>query len=83
MTSFGTGKAAASEDTTSTGQSLRAQIALWTFCFACTLNGRTVTAYEKDKYDAFFFAHVASRWVHGGIPYLEIWDNKPPGIYIL
>jgi hypothetical protein len=63
--------------------SVTSRIALFAFCVACTLSGRAITAFEKDKYDPYFFAHVAARWMHGGIPYLEIWDNKPPGIYIL
>lgn len=83
MTFSSAGKTAAPAQLASNDLPVPAQLALWMFCVACTVNGRAVTAFEKDKYDPFFFAHVAARWIRGGIPYVEIWDNKPPGIYIL
>lgn len=33
--------------------------------------------------DAAVFAVVGGRIAAGGVPYLDIWDHKPPGIYLI
>jgi hypothetical protein len=43
--------------------------------------GRAFTAVHPGDGDARLFAYVGSQWVDGVIPYRDIWDNKPPGIF--
>ena len=28
-------------------------------------------------------AHVGRRWVAGSVPYRDVWDRDPPGVYLL
>lgn len=48
-----------------------------------TVIGRSFTALTPDESDARLFAYIGSQWVEGKIPYVDIWDNKPPGIFVL
>jgi Dolichyl-phosphate-mannose-protein mannosyltransferase len=43
--------------------------------------GRSFTALAPDPSDAQLFAYFGLQWLHGYIPYVNIWDNKPPGIF--
>ncbi len=47
-----------------------------------TAIGRSFTAIIPER-DGYLFAYMGSQWLHGRIPYLHIWDNKPPGIYAI
>src|SRR5687767_9878358 len=33
--------------------------------------------------DQAMFAYIGDRWLHGGLPYRDAWDVKPPGIFAL
>jgi Dolichyl-phosphate-mannose-protein mannosyltransferase len=65
-------------------QTVRLRIFLL-FCFviASTIIGRSFTALTPHNYDAQLFAYVGSQWLQGYIPYLDIWDHKPPGIFAI
>jgi hypothetical protein len=43
--------------------------------------GRSFTAIAPDPSDGQLFAYFGLQWLHGHIPYVNIWDNKPPGIF--
>jgi Dolichyl-phosphate-mannose-protein mannosyltransferase len=43
--------------------------------------GRSFTALAPDPSDAQLFAYFGLQWLDGYIPYVNIWDNKPPGIF--
>ena len=43
--------------------------------------GRGFTAVVPGHADAQLFAYIGSEWLAGLIPYVDIWDNKPPGIF--
>lgn len=56
---------------------------LFGFVIYSTTLGRSFTALTPHNYDAQFFAYIGSQWAQGKIPYVDIWDNKPPGIFAL
>ncbi len=56
-------------------------ISFW--ALASTIVGRSFTALSPGQYDAYLFGYVGFEWLHGSLPYVEIWDIKPPGIYSL
>lgn len=49
----------------------------------CLLVGRAETALLPGEYDFRLFAYVGDLWTRGLIPYKDVWDNKPPGIFAL
>jgi hypothetical protein len=53
------------------------------FCVAAVLVGKAYTALMPELSDAHYFAYIGGRWLQGAIPYVDIWDNKPPGIFAL
>jgi Dolichyl-phosphate-mannose-protein mannosyltransferase len=56
---------------------------LFGFALYSTILGRSFTALAPGQEDAKFFAYVGLEWLHGRLPYIDIWDNKPPGIWAL
>ncbi len=44
---------------------------------------RARTAFLVGEGDARLFAYIGKMWGQGLIPYRDIWDNKPPGIFAL
>ena len=48
-----------------------------------TIPVSAVIALEPDRYDGSVFAYIGERWADGSLPYVEVFDNKPPGIYAL
>jgi hypothetical protein len=48
-----------------------------------TLVGRSFTALVPSPWDGQLFAYMGLEWLQGRIPYVHIWDNKPPGILAL
>ncbi len=46
-----------------------------------TVVERSFTAIAPDPSDGQLFAYFGLQWLHGRIPYVNIWDNKPPGIF--
>lgn len=58
-------------------------LVIWLWAAASTILGRSFTAVLPDPRDAQLFAYVGLQWTHGHIPYLSIWDNKPPGIFAI
>ena len=61
--------------------------ALATFAFAtwvvlATVLGRSFTALGLAGNDAHLFAYIGQKWFAGRLPYRDVWDNKPPGIFL-
>jgi len=48
---------------------------------AATFIGRSYTALNPGARDAQLFAYIGDLWRQGVIPYRDVWDNKPPGIF--
>ena len=46
-----------------------------------TLVGRSFTALDPDPSDAQLFAYIGLKWPQGYVPYVHVWDHKPPGIF--
>ena len=53
----------------------------WGYAFLLILVSRIWTVLAPDPHDAELFAYIGRRWIQGAIPYRELWDNKPPGIF--
>jgi hypothetical protein len=51
------------------------------FVTASLIVGRGFTALVPGYADAQLFAYIGSKWLTGVIPYVDVWDNKPPGIF--
>jgi hypothetical protein len=52
------------------------------FCLlAATLLGRAFVAVDPDLWDGQMFSYIAQKWLEGWTPYVDLWDNKPPGIF--
>src|SRR6516225_7121518 len=51
------------------------------FVTASLLLGRGFTALAPGHADAKLFAYIGRAWLHGSVPYADVWDNKPPGIF--
>ncbi len=39
--------------------------------------------YGTANGDEFFFSTVASEWLRGGVPYVDTFDIKPPGVFFI
>ncbi len=59
------------------------QILVGLFAIGSTVLGRSFTALDPGGFDAQLFAVIGEQWRQGQIPYLDVWDNKPPGIFAL
>ena len=42
-----------------------------------------LTVYRFAEVDEFLFSVVAREWLHGGLPYVDVFDIKPPGIFLI
>lgn len=64
----------------------RVRVCSWLFlipaALVSTAVGRGFTAMNPQR-DAHLFAYIGSQWLQGRLPYLDVWDNKPPGIYAI
>lgn len=40
-------------------------------------------ALEPSHSDSSIFMYIGQSWAHGTVPYVQIFDNKPPGLYAL
>jgi len=58
-----------------------AVVLLVCWAIGSTIIGRSPTAIAPDPSDGQLFAYFGLQWIHGDIPYVNIWDNKPPGIF--
>ena len=56
-----------------------AAIVVW--CLLCTIVSRAFTPISPGMYDSALFAYIGFQWAHGRVPYIDVWDNKPPGIF--
>jgi hypothetical protein len=43
--------------------------------------GRASTLLNHDWADSRLFAYMGQQWLFGHLPYKDLWDNKPPGIF--
>jgi hypothetical protein len=50
---------------------------------ALTLPVSAAIALEPDHADGSVFMYVGQMWAHGALPYVRVFDNKPPGIFAL
>lgn len=59
------------------------KFALILFAVAATFVGRAYTAMSHGalSIDAQLFAYIGQGWAHGLLPYRDLWDHKPPGIF--
>jgi 4-amino-4-deoxy-L-arabinose transferase-like glycosyltransferase len=48
----------------------------WTVILRCPSYGRSTLDWDESLY-----LLIAQRWSAGGLPYIDIWDHKPPGLY--
>ena len=60
---------------------IRCSILLGCWAITSTIIGRSYLCWALPNSDAQLFAYFGFQWRHGHIPYVEIWDNKPPGIF--
>jgi hypothetical protein len=51
------------------------------WALGATIVGRSFTALDPDPSDAQLFAYIGLKWIQGHVPYVDIWDHKPPGIF--
>jgi hypothetical protein len=65
------------------GSEKRVLLLLGMWVLGWTVWGRWPTALAPDPTDAQLFAYIGERWAAGDIPYRDIWDNKPPGIFLI
>src|SRR5262245_43797789 len=61
--------------------SLRAVLLLFCWGLGSTVVGRSFTAGNPGRFDAQLFAYIGLRWLSGGVPYVDVWEDKPPGLY--
>lgn len=50
---------------------------------ALTLPVSAAMALVPDHYDGSLFVYIGQRWAHGVLPYVQVFDHKPPGIFAL
>jgi hypothetical protein len=50
---------------------------------AATVVGRGFTALLPGDDDALLFAYIGEQIANGQILYRDLWDNKPPGIFVV
>jgi len=51
---------------------------------ACTILMESGFVALVTRYgDPALFWHIGKEWRHGKIPYQEVWDSKPPGIFLI
>jgi hypothetical protein len=48
-----------------------------------TVVGRSFTWLTPGMTDAQLFAYIGLGWLDGRLPYIDVWDFKPPGIFAL
>ena len=53
------------------------------YCVLSVLLSIAYTAYLPEYSDAHLFAYIGNQWLQGELPYIDLWDNKPPGIFAL
>jgi hypothetical protein len=58
-------------------------IILLLYIIVATIVGRSFTTLTPGRDDSQLFAYIGFKWLNGSIPYVDIWDNKPPGIFAL
>lgn len=58
-------------------------VLLVVFSVASTVLGRANSLFECSSCDAQLFAYYGQKWLEGSLPYIDLWDNKPPGIFAL
>lgn len=56
-----------------------AMLVLW--ILAGTMLGRSFSVLSPNASDGQLFAYIGLKWLDGAVPYRDIWDNKPPGIF--
>jgi hypothetical protein len=59
-----------------------AAFAFATWVILATALGRSFTAMGLTGNDAHLFAYIGQKWFAGRLPYCDVWDNKPPGIFL-
>ncbi len=56
------------------------------FIVACVITAialnQSAVHWRENNSDSHLFAYYGWRVAHGATPYLDVWDNKPPGIWL-
>jgi hypothetical protein len=60
-----------------------ALVFLSAYALVSTIVGRAFTALTPSPADGQLFAYMGQEWLRGRLPYVDIWDFKPPGILAL
>ena len=58
-------------------------VLLGTLVLFSTLVGRSFTALPERDPDSLIYGYIGLRWLQGAIPYRDLWDHKPPGIFFV
>ncbi len=53
----------------------------WSCAIVLLMISRIWTVRAPGPLDAELFAYIGREWIKGVIPYRQLWDNKPPGIF--
>jgi hypothetical protein len=53
----------------------------WSYAFLLTLLSRIWTVKDPGPADSELFSYIGREWIRGIIPYKQIWEDKPPGIF--
>ena len=48
-----------------------------------TIIGMAHVVLEPIPNDGALYAYISQQWLHGNIPYLDVWEHKPPGVFAL
>lgn len=51
--------------------------------FVSTVLGRSFTVLSTGTHDAMLFAYMGEMWQRGYTLYVDLWDIKPPGIFVI
>jgi len=54
-----------------------------TWIILATVLGRSFTVIGLAGNDAHLFAYMGQKWFAGRLLYRDVWDNKPPGIFLV
>lgn len=60
-----------------------ALVVLIVLVICSTVLGRSFTAVSPGMGDAQLFAYIGEKWSEGYVPYVDVWDIKPPGIFLV
>lgn len=77
--------ASAARETEHDGRAWTVSIAVVSIAIilVATLVGRAFTAIGAGQFDSRLFLYIGQQWADGLMPYRDLWENKPPGIFLI